>query len=120
MTRLSPPEPPTLWGQPIAEWDFQFKDDRLAATVTFDGAHWSIAIAHHHHGHLDAWPDLYLQAPLGQAARVIETSYFRTFETAMAIARRYVHAFGRGRIVLSTWDCAAQKYQPLITEKRSA
>ncbi|RIK92904.1 MAG: hypothetical protein DCC73_11545 [Proteobacteria bacterium] len=114
-----PPEGPgTLWGQPIAEWDFKLADDRLAATVTFDGRSWNIVIEHAAHGQLDAWPALYVAAPLGQAARVIERTTFRTLETAMAIARRFVHAFGRGRIVLSTWDCAGQTYRPLITEQR--
>lgn len=119
MTRLSPPDDmPRLWGQPIAEWDFRIADDRLAATITFDGAAWTIAIEHARHGLIDAWPALYLRAPMGQAARVLARGDYRTLETAIGLARRFVHAFGRGQIVLSTWDCARQAYQPLITEQR--
>lgn len=102
----------------IADWDFKIADDRLAATITFDGKTWNIAIEHAGHGHRDGWPRLYLEHPMGRAARVIERATFRTLEAAMAIARRFVHAFGRGRIVLSTWDCAGQTYRPLITEQR--
>lgn len=104
---------------PIAEWDFQYADDALTVTINYDGDGWIMHISHALHGPAAEWGPLLQRHPMGRTARVIEGGSLRTLETCFAIARRYLHAYGQGDTVISTWNMAAQKYDPLIIERRA-